>query len=982
MDLTNQTFAGFEVVAKLGQGGMGAVYKARQPLLDRFVALKVMSQQLSGDPAYVARFIREAASAAKLSHPNMVQVYSAGEQGGVYYIVMEFVEGESLHDRLLHAGHLDPIQAIAITLYVAQALQVAWNKAHLIHRDIKPDNIFLSKDGEVKVGDLGLAKSVTEGATEMTQSGVMMGSPHYMSPEQARASKETDFRTDIYSLGCTLYQLLTGTTPYQADDVVGLILKHVTEPTPDLQAILPSCPPALVALVGKMMAKDRNQRHASYEELVAELWQVSDVVQQALSAATAVITPIPVETAATPPPTVKQTVVSESKSVIRNSRFLVGGTIAVGVLLLTGLCLWSLWKKPSSQDSNTPSLQHSISPAAALQLLGNVFTNSVGAEMVYIPPGEFMLGSTKEEQAWALANGRPEEEVKREGEAPRKATIRQGFWMGRTEVTVGQWKQFMQETGYQTDGEKNGESYVPVPGKLVLKKGVNWRNPDFGFEMQDDHPVSCISWNDAVAFCEWLTEQERKAGKLPGGMVVRLPTEAEWEYACRAGRQTKFWWGDSKEDGKGRLNWSGKDDGFEFVAPVDSYDMRGRNRLGLADMLGNVSEWCLDEFDATQAHEDLWTGNPGARVLRGGSFPSNPATCRGAYRGSHTPSCSNSYDGFRVCYGVDVLGATATTVATFSAAAPKETGVLAPPETRVPALTTNPKVGEVFTLNVGSNVTMELMGIPPGEFMLGSTKEERDWAVANGKAEEQVKREGEAPRKTRIQDGFWLGRTEVTVSQWKQFVTATGYKTDAENKGEGDAYDREKKAWVTKKGISWLDPGFDSMPRDNNPVCCVSWNDSVAFCEWLTERERKAGGLTAGMVVRLPTEAEWEYACRAGTQTKFWWGEAKEDEKDRLNWSGTADGYEFVAPVDNFGTRGRNGFGMADMLGNVYEWCLDDFDAKQAHEECYKGSGARVLRGGSFYNIPAYCRCARRDGFPPSNASSSRGFRVAVGPAR
>jgi len=144
-ELTGQTFAGFEVVAKLGQGGMGAVYKVRQPLLDRFVALKVMSQQLSGDPAYVARFIREAASAAKLSHPNMVQVHTAGEQGGVYYIVMEFIEGESLNQRLKRVGALDPVEAIAITLHVTTALQCAWNEARLIHRDIKPDNIFLSR---------------------------------------------------------------------------------------------------------------------------------------------------------------------------------------------------------------------------------------------------------------------------------------------------------------------------------------------------------------------------------------------------------------------------------------------------------------------------------------------------------------------------------------------------------------------------------------------------------------------------------------------------------------------------------------------------------------------------------------------------------------------------------------------------------------------------------------------------------------------
>jgi len=845
------------------------------------------------------------------------------------------------------------------------------------------------------VGDLGLAKSVGAESTEMTQSGMMMGSPHYMSPEQARASKETDFRTDIYSLGCTLYQLLTGTTPYQADDALGVILKHVTDPAPDLQAIMPSCLPALVALVGKMMAKDRNARHASYEELIAELWQVSDIIGQQQAAATAALTPAVASAgptlkptavkAGTVVPTVKQTVVRESKSVIRDSRFVMGGVIATAVLLFAGLFLWSPWTKPSSQSSNTPPLQHSAaSSSAALKQLGNVFTNAVGAEMVYIPPGEFMLGSTKEEQAWAVASGRKDEEVKREGEAPREAAIKQGFWMGRTEVTVGQWKQFVKETGYISDGEKKGKTYEPRPGALwSAKKGESWRNPDFGLEPQDNHPVTCMTWSDARMFCEWLTKRERQAGRMPAGMMARLPTEAEWEYACRAGTQTKFWWGDSQEDGKNRFNRMGNDDGFEFVSPVDSFGSRGRNSFGLADMLGNVWEWCLDEYDETQAHEGLWTGNSSHRVMRGGSFRESRAQSRCASRIGVVPSFWLRNNGFRVCYGVDVSGATPAKTSASPTIAPKEGGILTPPETRVPALTTNPKAGEVFTFNVGSNVTMKLMGIPPGEFMQGSTKEEQEWAVANAGIERRARNEGELPRKTRIKQGFWLGRTEVTVGQWKEFVTATGYKSDAEKKGYVDYAPWKGQSRNRVDGLSWHDPGLGSPPQDNHPVCCVSWNDAVAFCEWLTERERKAGRLPANYMVRLPTEAEWEYACRAGTQTKFWWGESKEDGKDRLNWSGKDDGVVWVAPADSFGSRGRNGFGLADMLGNVYELCLDEYDATQAHEECYKGNlGARVLRGGSFSHPPGTCRCAIRSGHDPANSASYCGFRVAVGVVR
>jgi formylglycine-generating enzyme required for sulfatase activity len=272
-------------------------------------------------------------------------------------------------------------------------------------------------------------------------------------------------------------------------------------------------------------------------------------------------------------------------------------------------------------------------------------------ELMGIPPGEFMLGSTKEEQAWAVQQaGGGEDRVRgyqKEGEEPRKAVIKQGFWMGRTEVTVRQWKQFVAETSYVTDAEKKGESAVPGS----VKKGVSWRNPDFGFELRDDHPVSCMSWNDAMAFCAWLTERERKAGGLAQGYTVRLPTEVEWEYACRAGTQTRHWWGNT--DDEGRLNSAGKGDGYESVAPTGSFGERGRNGFGLADMLGNVAEWCLDNYDPTQAHEERWLGNTRARPLRGAAFHALSNDYRCACRPGADASASYNYSGFRVCVGVE-----------------------------------------------------------------------------------------------------------------------------------------------------------------------------------------------------------------------------------------------------------------------------------------------------------------------------------------
>lgn len=287
-------------------------------------------------------------------------------------------------------------------------------------------------------------------------------------------------------------------------------------------------------------------------------------------------------------------------------------------------------------------------------------TTSTGIELVWIPPGEFMLGSTQQEQDWAVANKTVRRFVTAEGSQPRKAIIHRGFWMGRTEVTVGQWKKFVAATHYLTDGEKLGEAYVPAgPGSIewVTKKGASWQNPSFGTRLKDNHPVCCISWPDAVAFCEWLNETEQKANKLPQGCKYRLPAEVEWEYACRAGKQTKFWWGDKSEGAELRMNWAGTQDGCEFAAPVDHYGSRGRNKFGLADMLGNVSEWCLDGVDPTQAHGEFPTDDRPApsHVIRGGSFRDFIGSVRCAARTGGKTDIKEQYAyagvGFRVCCG-------------------------------------------------------------------------------------------------------------------------------------------------------------------------------------------------------------------------------------------------------------------------------------------------------------------------------------------
>jgi serine/threonine protein kinase len=391
-----------EIVAKLGQGGMGAVYKARQTALDRMVAIKVLPAQFSTDDEFIARFKREAAAAARLTHPNIVQVYSAGKQEDTNYFVMEFVDGESVQQRLKRKGKIAPAEALAICVYVAQGLDYAWKRTKLIHRDIKPDNIFLSTDGEVKLGDLGLAKSAGGPGSGLTMTGAYMGTPYFVSPEQARGLKEIDFRADIYSLGCTLYFMVSGHMPYEGEgcDALQLMFKHVNEPPPEILQVWPECPAPLAELITAMIQKKPDDRYQSYEELIAHMKQVvaelrsgsqAQVVvhKKAVSeaaealpitpvlAATLPAAPVPAPASAvskkTPQPKsispakVDKTQLVESvppaepntpakKAELKAPSFalIMTGTV-VSSLLVLGLFLWSPWKP--SRSSVTPVTQ-------------------------------------------------------------------------------------------------------------------------------------------------------------------------------------------------------------------------------------------------------------------------------------------------------------------------------------------------------------------------------------------------------------------------------------------------------------------------------------------------------------------------------------------------------------------------------------------------------------------------------------------------
>ncbi len=288
-DLSGMTLGDFRIDRLLGRGGMGAVYLAEQISLKRPVALKVLLPELTSRPAYLSRFSIEATAVAKLNHPNIVQVYALGEADGVHYIAMEYVEGTNLREYLIRKGSLDLPLAYSIMRQSASAVGAA-GEMGLIHRDLKPENLLLTRKGRIKVADFGLCRDMEADRLHVTQQGTTMGTPLYMSPEQAQG-KALDPRSDLYSLGVTYYHMIVGEPPFRAESALATAMKHIREQPVPMRARRPDAPPELDLLVLKLLAKKPDDRYQSAAEMLVDLGRIrgqsSTVATTAVGATTA-----------------------------------------------------------------------------------------------------------------------------------------------------------------------------------------------------------------------------------------------------------------------------------------------------------------------------------------------------------------------------------------------------------------------------------------------------------------------------------------------------------------------------------------------------------------------------------------------------------------------------------------------------------------------------------------------------------------------
>ncbi len=289
-NLAGRRFGAYEVLDVLGSGGMGRVYRARNVTLDRIVALKTLAPQFSSDSGFVQRFLKEARSAARLNHPNIVQIYDFGCEEGTYFLAMEYVDGPSLR-ALLGKARFNERDAVLLVRHAVAALGVAHAQG-IVHRDIKPDNLMLTaRRDRLKIVDLGIAKRIDEDQA-LTQTGQAVGTPQYISPEQIRGVRDIDARADIYSLGATFFQLVTGHAPYEGTSGAMIMSMHLTHPLPDPRTYVPDLSEGVCRVLRKMMAKDRDERYRDVHALDRDLYklQIGETPQPSEPTASAIAT--------------------------------------------------------------------------------------------------------------------------------------------------------------------------------------------------------------------------------------------------------------------------------------------------------------------------------------------------------------------------------------------------------------------------------------------------------------------------------------------------------------------------------------------------------------------------------------------------------------------------------------------------------------------------------------------------------------------
>jgi formylglycine-generating enzyme required for sulfatase activity len=658
-DLIGQTIGQYRIVERIGAGGMATVYKAHQPGLDRYVAIKVLPPFHADQPGFSERFAREARAIANLHHPNILPVHDSGQERGYSFIVMRYVERARTLGQVMKEQP-DLAKVADIVSQVAAALDHAHAQG-IIHRDVKPSNVLVDGDWAL-LTDFGLAK-ITAATAKLTGTGVGIGTPAYMSPEQGQG-KEIDHHTDIYSLGVILFEALTGQIPHDAETPFAIILKRMSEPLPLPRSLNPQIPEAVERVILKALAREPGDRFDSAGAMAAALKQaVSGVVVEEVKAPPPVVeepptVPLPepeipppprpeAEREPTPPPFTAPVPVPARPGPPWKW---IAGTGAVVVVVMGLIIALMSGGEPAARpptstpllavaptDTSIPPTDTPVPPTATdtptptgtpvpptdTPLPPTPTDTPIPPTDTPVPPTDTPVPPTNTPQPAAGAMQVRESdgaemvlvpageftmgsEAGDDDEKPVHQVYLDASWIDKTEVTNAQYEKCVaagkcEASRYADDAAFNG----------------------------DAQPVVGVDWDDAKAYCEW-------AG-------ARLPTEAEWEKAARGTDGRTYPWG-NEWDAEKVNSW---EQGPHTTTAVGSYP-EGVSPHGALDMAGNVWEWTDSWYQAYpgSSYQDEDFGEK-YRVLRGGSWDSDQGLVRCASRGGGLPVGRLNLVGFR-----------------------------------------------------------------------------------------------------------------------------------------------------------------------------------------------------------------------------------------------------------------------------------------------------------------------------------------------
>ncbi|MFH1035249.1 MAG: bifunctional serine/threonine-protein kinase/formylglycine-generating enzyme family protein [Pseudomonadota bacterium] len=1029
----------YRILSLLGRGGMGEVYLAEHQSLGGRAAVKVLSPYLASDPEMVRRFLQEGKSAYRLNHPNTIKIEDVGQDEGLNYLAMAYVDGGSLAQLLARRGALPEGEVVRISRAVLSALAKAHEQG-VVHRDLKPENILLDRQGHVVVSDFGISKALWS-SSQLTSTGSFLGSPRYTCPEQIQG-RRVDARGDLYSWGVVMYEMAIGQHPFPAEGLLAVLFAHAhTAPAPPRQ-LRPELSAGLSAAILKALAKNPEERFAG----AGEMLQALEGLDGATAGETGQLPGQPLAPAGGPEATLVMgraavgglTRRAEARSPLR-FRWLGWGLALLAALAAGG----GGWLLLGGQPEQT-------------------LRNFLGMELVLIPEGSFMMGTDPADlprvrsQPDKARGETPWEDDDRflEMESPaRSVSISPKFYLQNTAVTNEQFEAFVSQTGYRTEAEVAqagraeglGGDFLLVEGKAALAMvwtgqpagggqhnspwqalpGADWRHPQgprSDIAGKGDHPVVQVTWADAMAFCQWLSLKE--------GRQYRLPTQAQWEYACRGGRAGQLYaWGSRAAPPQGVGNLAdesfhrlhagspyltGYDDRFPGLAPVASFQANG---WGLYDMVGNVWQWCADVLapsgqtasGGSPAPKTVLDGRQSLMVVRGGAWNSNARQARPGFQGALPGNVCSNVIGFRVAreYVASDNPDEESRQLRAENGLLRQQRALAELRASLSAerhrLEQRQVAGERGPAGTGpppgltNSLGMRLALIPAGAFNMGAGIEDlaRLWANHRLNTGEPWQEEwnGALSQETpahvvRITAAFHLQTSHVTNDQFAEFIRDSGYRSEAERQGFGWVWMAGR--WQKEPGADWRHPfgkGRGLEGKGSHPVVQVSWNDALAFCQWLSAKE--------GARYSLPSEAQWEYACRGGRAGELYsWGAELPPRRPVANLRDQAfnrkfpgyqhlrdydDGYAETAPVAGYEA---NDLGLHDMLGNVWTWCADYFgegyyQASPAEDPAGPASGEfRVLRGGSWQSNAWLTHSAYRSWNDPGYRANDIGFRV------